>query len=136
VSLVQGIPSKQVIGVKTQKPFWQESTVHARPSSQIIGVLRHPANGSQVSLVQGFPSLQDLGISVQVPLRGLQLAITQELVGMQSGEDTQPYNGSQVSFTVHKLLSVQLTGGNIHVPFVTLQRLRVQILKSSQGLGR
>jgi hypothetical protein len=88
-----------------------------------------------VSLVQGFPSKHTTGVSVQVPLRGLQLAITHELVGTQSGEDIQPYLGSQVSFTVHKLLSVQLTGGYIHVPFVELQRLRVQILKSSQGFG-
>jgi len=108
-SIVQGIPSSQIVGVKTQTPFTHTSVVHERPSLQIIGVNTHPIVKSQVSVVQALKSLQMIGTSTQVPLT--QKAITHELVGTHMiGEAVHPKSGLQVSFTVHKSVSVQLTG--------------------------
>jgi len=76
-STVQSIPSSQSIGLFTQTPSAQLSTVHALLSSQSnrtllqqvgIGVLTHVPDESQKSMVQGFPSLQSIGIDMHVPI--------------------------------------------------------------------
>ena len=61
LSLVQGLPSVQVLGVPLHWPDWQLSpVVQASPSLQAapeLGVKVHPVENEQLSLVQGLPSV-------------------------------------------------------------------------------
>ena len=67
VSVVQGLPSSQLVGVPTQVPIWHLSLlVQLLLSVQIseLGLLLQPVLGSQVSLVHGLPSLHSAALLV------------------------------------------------------------------------
>jgi len=88
VSSVQRRLSLQTIGVFTQTgprgPSAQESVVHALLSSQEMGVFEQdPVAGSQLSAVQNNPSLHDFGVYTHDPVAGLQLSEVHALLSLQ-----------------------------------------------------
>lgn len=82
LSAVQGLLSLHVIGVFEQTPLLHESLVQRLPSLQLMGVKTHPVEVLQLSVVQALPSLQVIGVFTQ-PVEELQLSDVQALPSLQ-----------------------------------------------------
>jgi hypothetical protein len=87
-----------------------------------VGLLTHPATGSQLSAVHGLLSLQFSGVPATHPVAGLQVAPLQTLPLLQSIGAPAQVPVVHTSFCVHALLSLHAvpfaTGVPMQVPFV------------------
>jgi hypothetical protein len=115
LSVVQVIPSLQVIATFEQTPPEQLSVVHALLSLQLIGVNTQPVAGAHVSVVQRLLSLHVMGVKTQ-PVAGLQVSAVQRLLSLHVMDvKTQPVAGLHVS-VVHAFESLHVIAVCAQVP--------------------
>jgi hypothetical protein len=136
VSVVQGLPSSQLIGRWSHLfvRLLQNPTLHLLDAEQKSGIswwIQSPVFVSQVSQLQEIPSLQFFGELVQ-PLTPQKSSVQGSLSSQING-GLQPKRGSQVVL-VQGLLSLgQTTGFRTQCPLV--QESVVHRLSSSQSIA-